>query len=187
MSGIDFGSVLLLALALSADCFAVALSGGMARRLPLRRLVRVPVFFGVFQGLMTLVGWLAGRSVVDYIAAYDHWLAFGLLLAIGLKMIRESFKGGDGRAGTDITRLWVLLTLAVATSIDALAVGLSLAFLQVNIAAASVTIGVTALIITVLGLLIGRRVGAIIGRRAELVGGAVLIIIGVRILLEHLL
>jgi putative Mn2+ efflux pump MntP len=187
VSGIGFGSLLVIALALSADCFAVALSGGLARQLPLRRLARVPVFFGLFQCGMTLAGWLAGRSVVDYIAAYDHWLAFALLLVIGLKMIWESFKGGEERAGTDITRLWVLLTLAVATSIDALAVGLSLAFLQVNIAAASATIGATAFIITVLGLLIGRRVGALVGRRAELVGGAVLIIIGVRILLEHLL
>lgn len=137
---------------------------------------------------MTVLGWLAGHTVVDFIAAFDHWLAFGLLLLIGGRMIWESFHEKDeGRARLDIARWPVLVTLSLATSIDALAVGLSFAFLNVNLTLASVTIGATAFAITIIGQLIGNKVGPLVGKRAEMVGGVVLIIIGVRILLEHML
>jgi putative Mn2+ efflux pump MntP len=134
---------------------------------------------------MLVLGWLAGLTVIEYISAYDHWLAFGLLLFVGGRMLWELFHGGNGgRGSADITRGWLLLTLSVATSLDSLAVGLSLAFLEVNIAMASATIGVVAFLVTYWS---GKKAGALAGERAELVGGVVLIIIGLRILLEHLL
>ncbi len=136
---------------------------------------------------MPFLGWLAGRTVVDLVAGYDHWVAFVLLAVIGSRMIWESLRSKDGRAaGTDITKGIVLLTLAVATSIDALAVGLSLAFLEVNIVLAGSTIGVVAFMATAIGFLLGRKAGKLIGRRAEAIGGIILIGIGLRILLAHI-
>jgi putative Mn2+ efflux pump MntP len=189
MSGTDFSSILVIAFGLSADCFAVALSGGMARKsFSLPPALRVAFSFGFFQAAMSVLGWLAGRTVIAYISAYDHWLAFGLLLFVGGRMLWESFHDKDGRReGADITRGLLLFTLSLATSIDALAVGLSFAFLEMNIALAGATIGVVALLVTLGGFWLGRRLGSLAGRRAELVGGLVLIAIGVRILLEHLL
>jgi putative Mn2+ efflux pump MntP len=185
----DFPSLLVIAISLSADCFAVALSSGITRRkLSFARLSPLPLLFGTFQSFMCVMGWLAGRSVVEYISSYDHWIAFGLLFFIGARMIWSSLRDHEvDSAGKNLSRWWVLLLLAVATSIDSLAVGLSFAFLDVDILVASITIGLTALVITLIGVLIGKRVGALFGERAETVGGVILIIIGLRILLEHLL
>jgi len=189
VTGIDFPSLLVIAVSLSADCFAVALSSSISRKDPaFLRLLRLPLLFGIFQAMMAFFGWLAGRTVVDLIAAYDHWVAFGLLLIIGARMIWESFRGKEeSRAGRDISSWLVLIVLSVATSIDALAVGLSFAFLEVNITVAVITIGITAFIITVIGSLLGKKLGALVGERAETIGGVILIIIGLKILLEHLL
>ena len=189
MSETGFFSILLIGLGLAADCFAVSLASSITlKKVPVNLVARVSLAFGIFQGGMVVLGWLAGSSVIDYIAAYDHWLAFGLLAIIGGHMLWESRSNDEEKEGrkTDISRWPVLLTLAVATSIDALAVGLSFAFLQVNLAMASVTIGVTSLVITVIGLYLGNRVGRLVGKRAEIIGGLVLIGIGIRILIEHL-
>jgi putative Mn2+ efflux pump MntP len=149
---------------------------------------RTALTFGVVQALMLVAGWLAGRTVVDLISAYDHWFAFGLLIFVGGRMLWESRRsGGEGRKSTDITRGLLLLTLAVATSIDALAVGLSFAFLQVNIALAGYTVGVVTFLVVTSGFLLGRKVGGIIGKRAETIGGIILMLIGLRILLTDLL
>jgi putative Mn2+ efflux pump MntP len=189
MAGTDFPSILVIAISLSADCFAVALSSGISRQsFSFLQSVRLPLLFGVFQSFMSVMGWLAGRSVVDFISDYDHWVAFGLLTIIGTRMIWQSFHDRDeDRVKRNLASWFILVTLAIATSIDSLAVGLSFALLDVNITLASITIGVTALIITLIGMLIGKKVGALVGERAETVGGAILIIIGLRILLEHLL
>jgi putative Mn2+ efflux pump MntP len=189
MSGIDFPYLLVIAISLSADCFAVALSSSISRKSSsLLQLLRLSLLFGIFQSLMAFLGWLAGRTVVDFISAFDHWVAFGLLLFIGARMIWQSFRGGEeGGFGRNMAGWPVLITLSIATSIDALAVGLSFAFLQVNIAMAVITIGITALVITIIGSLLGKKVGALVGERAETIGGVILIIIGLRILLEHLL
>lgn len=189
MNEIDILSIILIALGDSADCFAVAVSSSIAMKTLSRiQVLRVSLSFGIFQAVMTILGWLAGRTIVDFIAGFDHWLAFLLLAGIGGKMIWESFHADDGSdKKTDITRGLVLLTLSLATSIDALAVGLSFAFLDINIALASGTIGTMTLIITAIGFLIGRRAGKLAGERAELVGGIVLIAIGLRILITHLL
>jgi len=189
MSGADFLSVLFIALGLSADCFAVALSGSIAQgKTSAAPLFRLSSAFGGFQALMCILGWLAGQTVVNFIAEYDHWVAFGLLAIIGGRMLWEAFHDADEHEkSADITRGLLLLTVSVATSIDSLAVGLSFAFLQVNIWLASLTIGITAFTITALGFLVGRKAGQLMGKRAEAVGGIILILIGLRILIEHLL
>jgi len=185
----NFLSVLLIALGLSADCFAVAVSASvfMTAVSPLQ-ILRTSFAFGLFQAVMPILGWLAGRTVVDLIAEYDHWVAFVLLVAIGGRMIWESFHSrGSKHEQIDITKGFILLTLSVATSIDALAVGLSFAFLRVDIALASLTIGITAFVVTAIGFFLGRKAGNLIGRRAEAIGGMILIGIGLRIILAHML
>jgi putative Mn2+ efflux pump MntP len=137
---------------------------------------------------MPVFGWLAGRAIVDQVATYDHWVAFALLAAIGSRMIWGSLHSKhDHSDATDITKAFPLLALSVATSIDALAVGLTFAFLEVNLALASSTIGVVAFIVTIIGFLVGKKVGELFGKRAEAIGGIVLIGIGLRILLTHML
>jgi manganese efflux pump family protein len=184
-----FLSILIIAVSLSADCFAVAVSASIAnKKLSAWLGLRIALFFGVFQAAMTLIGWWAGSYIFELISGFDHWIAFGLLAFVGGKMIWETFHEKDGEESKgDIMRLWYLATLAVATSLDALAVGLSFAFLQVNLAMASATIGIVAFIITLVGFYLGKKLGALIGKRAELIGGIILIIIGLRILFEHLL
>ncbi len=137
---------------------------------------------------MPALGWLAGMTVQPWIAAYDHWIAFVLLAFIGCKMIHEALAGHDEeKDGRDPTRGWSLVMLSVATSIDALAVGLSLAMLQVSVWFPSLVIGVVAGILTVAGMLLGRRISGIWGQRVEIFGGVALCAIGLKILVEHTL
>ncbi len=184
----DLVSLVLVALGLSADCFAVALSTSLASRgISWSVVLRTGLAFGLFQFLMPLLGWLAGRTIVDIIASYDHWVVFGILAIVGGRMVREGLNRGDhGAEKVEIARLHILLTLAVATSIDALAVGLSSAFLKISILSASSLIGAVAFLITVAGFILGKRAGKIDGKTAKLVGGLILIGIGVRILVSHL-
>lgn len=185
----EFLSIFLIALGLAADCFAVAFSGSISLRfLSFLQVFRVSLSFGIFQALMPVLGWFAGRTVVELIEGYDHWVAFILLALVGSRMIWESFRSRESRReNTDITRGFLLLTLSVATSIDALAVGLAFAFMKINIVVASSTIGAVAFVTTAVGFLVGRKASHLFGRRAEAVGGLILIGIGIRILLEHIL
>jgi manganese efflux pump family protein len=185
----DLISILLIAFGLSADCFAVALSGGISnRKQSWLKIFRVALAFGFFQALMPALGWLAGRTVIDLISGFDHWIAFGLLGFVGGRMIWESFHHSDEKKkDADISKGWLLLTLAIATSIDALAVGLSLAFVNISIALACPVIGAVAFGMTVLGFMVGRKAGALMGKRAEAIGGIILIAIAIRILLSHLM
>ncbi|MDO8716570.1 MAG: manganese efflux pump MntP family protein [Dehalococcoidales bacterium] len=185
----DLLSIIFIALSLSADCFAVALSGSAAMgKLSRLQVVRTSLAFGLAQFLMPVIGWLAGRTIVQIISAYDHWVAFGLLAFVGGRMIWESLKGEDERKeGTDITRGFLLLTLAVATSIDALAVGLSFALLEIGITQASLIIGLVAFSVTALGFWLGRKAGDLLGNRAKLAGGVILIGIGLRILITDIM
>lgn len=189
MSSVDLLSIIGIAFGLSADCFAVALSASIvSSNLSRLQVLRASFSFGLFQAIMTALGWLLGRTVVDFIADYDHWVAFALLAFIGGRMIWESFHSKDNhQKNIDITKGWLLLTLSIATSIDALAVGLSFAFLQVNIAIASAIIGIIAFLITIVAFLVGNRAGILFGKRAEIIGGVILILIGIRIVVEHLL
>jgi putative Mn2+ efflux pump MntP len=189
MNGSDILSIVFIAIGLSADCFAVSLSAGVSGRNYSRMAVfRTALSFGVFQALMPVLGWLAGRTVVEVIADYDHWVAFILLVVISGRMLWESF-GHERRSSkeTDITRGFMLLTLSLATSIDALAVGLSFAFLKVDIALASTVIGVVAFFVTLTGFILGRKVSGLFGRWAGVAGAVILLAIALRILLSHLL
>lgn len=185
----DLLSLLFIAFGLSADCFAVALSGSISLQVvSYRQIFRTAFAFGLFQALMPVLGWFAGRTVVEIIAAYDHWLAFTLLAIVGGRMIWEAVRSKDSHSeGTDITKGITLLTLSVATSIDALAVGLSFAFLEIDIRIASLIIGLVAFCVTAIGFALGRKAGGLLGRRAKFAGGVILIGIGLRILLTHIL
>jgi manganese efflux pump family protein len=189
---IDFAgiiSIVLIAIGLAADCFAVALGASIANCSYARgQVLRVAVAFGLAQAMMPVLGWLAGKTIVDLIAPYDHWVAFGLLAFVSGRMFWESLHHEhDEQKKTDITRGMALLVLSVATSIDALAVGLSFAFLDVNIAIASPIIGVIAFSATAIGFILGRRAARYAGRWAEIGGAVILLAIAVRILLSHLL
>ena len=177
---------LALALGLAMDAFAVSVAAGIQiTALNSRHVARLALSFGFFQFFMPVVGWLAGRSLSKWLEAVDHWVAFGLLVLIGGKMLWESFRPANDPA-QDPTRGWTLLILSVATSIDALAVGLSLAFLEVSIWLPSLTIGVVAAVLSALGAIFGSRLGRRFGVWAERFGGLVLIGIGVKIVLDHL-
>jgi putative Mn2+ efflux pump MntP len=185
----DWITLIGIAVALAMDAFAVALGAGLAlSRITGRHLFRLGFHFGLFQAMMPILGWLAGMTVQRWISAYDHWLAFGLLGFVGAKMIWEAIREEDEEASpTDPTRGVTLVLLSVATSIDALAVGLSLAMIGVSIWMPSLVIGLVAGAFTVTGMLLGRRLGGIWGRRVEVFGGLVLCGIGIRILVEHTL
>ncbi len=178
-----------IAVALAMDAFAVAIASGL-RLGPLkgRQVFRMSFHFGFFQMAMPIVGWLAGFRVQRYIAAADHWVAFGLLGLIGGKMVYEALRHEEEEPKRDDpTKGWTLIALSIATSIDALAVGLSLAMLGVSIWVPSLVIGLVCAAFTLTGMLIGWRIGHAWSRRAELVGGLVLIGIGVNIVIQHLL
>jgi len=185
----DIASLFLLALALSVDCFAVAVGGSLSmRRLYWRQILRVATVFGLFQAGMLVVGWLSGYTIAGFIEGYDHWVAFGLLVLVGVRIIRESLESDrDGATQTDITRGKALVFLSIATSIDSLAVGLGLGFVDGQLLLAALLIGGVTFAITVIGFMVGNRLGLAMGRWAGLVGGVVLIGIGFRILLPELL
>jgi len=177
-----------IAVALAMDAFAVAIAAGLQLR-PLQggHVFRLSFHFGLFQAVMPIIGWAAGSTVQRYIRAYDHWVALALLGFIGGKMIYEALRGEEERAAADPTRGWTLVGLSFATSIDALAVGLSLAMLEVSIWLPALVIGLVCAAFTAVGMLIGWRVGRRWSRRVELLGGLVLIGIGVKIVFEHVL
>ncbi len=185
----EFLSIFLIAIGLSADCFAVALSGGISQKNhSWPRRLRVSISFGLFQALMPVLGWLAGRTVVEFIADYGYWVAFVLLAIVSGRMLWGAFRPEhDQDKEIDITKGFMLITLSIATSIDALAVGLSFSFLQVNIGVASLTIGVVAFLVTMIGFVVGKRASKVIGKRAEALGGIILLAIAFRILLSHIL
>ena len=179
--------ILALSVALAMDAFAVAVGAGCTvRRVTAGHYLRMAGAFGFFQFFMPVLGWFLGLSVRGWIESWDHWLAFLLLAWIGGNMLRDT-GGDDEDCACDPSRGRTLLVLAVATSIDALAVGLSFALLKMPVWGPSIIIGVVCAIITAAGLFLGRRLAAaaIFGRRAEMVGGLVLIGIGIKILIEH--
>jgi putative Mn2+ efflux pump MntP len=200
-------SILLVSLSLSLDAFAVSVGSGICSS-NLRRfhMLRAAFAFGLFQFLMPVIGWYLGNSFRSYIENFDHWIAFGLLAIIGIKMIIESRGeqslpceqennvvkiesacGNTSHNKFDVANLWTLIVLAVATSIDALAIGLSYSLLNQNIWLPAITIGVVTLIVCLLGFEFGKRIGKLFEKWAQIIGGTVLILIGTKILLEHLL
>lgn len=180
-------TIFLIAVGLSMDAFAVSIAGGLTmEKLRLKSILRIALFFGGFQAIMPLIGFSAGLSVREYITHFDHWIAFLLLLFVGTKMIHESFSAPGEEKKIDTENTATLLVLAIATSIDALAVGLSLSFLRVDIVFAAALIGITTFIICFAGVIIGKQTGHLLGNKIEILGGIILIGIGIKILVEHL-
>jgi len=183
-----------LALGLAMDAFAVSVVAGLTLpRVTSRHVFRMAFHFGLFQGFMPILGWLAGAKLNVYVAAFDHWLAFGLLSFIGGKMLLEAWAEERELARSDPTRGWMLVTLAVSTSIDAFAVGLSLALIGVSVWVPAIVIGAVALLCSGVGMvfshLMYRRVSRVfrhVGPVAETLGGLTLIAIGIRVLIAHL-
>lgn len=181
----SFGHILLLAVGLAMDATAVAAARGLATpRIRAKHVAIVAVFFGGAQALMPVLGWLVGSRLGPFVEAWDHWIAFALLAAIGGHMLWEA-RGSAAPAPADYS-LKVMTVLAVATSIDALAAGITLPMLNAPLPLAIATIGVTTAALSALGLFAGQRFGAALGRRLDLLGGVVLIGLGVKILVEHL-
>jgi len=183
----NFWEIFLIAVGLSMDAFAVALcAGGSGRVQGVRPALRLSFHFGLFQFLMPVLGWFAGTRLAHWVSAWDHWLAFGLLAFVGGRMIRESFQHGESSPCADPTRGMRMVSLSVATSLDALAVGLSLAMLRVDIWEPSVVIGLVTAGLSLLGIRLGSRLHGRLGKRMEMAGGVILILIGLRILWSHL-
>ncbi len=182
----SFWELLALSVGLAMDAFAVAICKGLSiRKLKLSQALCVGLWFGVFQALMPLAGWLLGSTFTGLIRSVDHWVAFALLAIIGGNMLREGLKGDEQDCDPSLG-FGVMLTLAVATSIDALAVGITFALVKVDIAPAVALIGVVTFAISAAGVKIGNLFGAKYKSRAEIFGAIVLILIGLKILLEHL-
>ncbi len=181
-----FVELFLLAVGLSMDAFAVSICKGLAmEKVTLKQMLIVGAWFGVFQALMPTIGYFLGATFQQYITAIDHWIAFFLLGLIGGNMIREAVSGEEETADASLG-FRTMLVLAVATSIDALAVGITFAFLIVNLLRAVLLIGVTTFLISLVGVKLGSIFGNRYQAKAELAGGIILILLGIKILLEHL-
>lgn len=180
--------LILLSVGLAMDAFAVAICKGLnMRRINYKNALILALFFGGFQALMPLIGWLLGKQFEQYITSVDHWIAFILLLIIGIQMIVEAFKKEDEKEeDADKLDLKEYFMLAVATSIDALAVGISLAFLNVSLVKSISFIGIITFVLSFAGVFIGNKFGVRFKKKAEIAGGVILILIALKILLEHL-
>lgn len=178
--------ILLIAIGVAMDAFAVSISKGLTlSRIELRHTLLAGIWFGGFQSLMPIIGYFIGISFSEIVGSIDHWIAFALLLIIGLNMIREAIWGEEERVNNDFG--WrTMLLMAIATSIDALAIGISMAFIGADIWMAAAVIGVVTFILSASGIYLGRVVGSHLGSKSGIIGGIVLIAIGIKILVEHL-
>ena len=184
----DIPTIFLIAVGLAMDSFSVSVTSGIymkSRRV--EDALKIGGFFGFFQAFMPLIGWLGVLTLTDIISGFDHWIAFFLLLLIGCKMIYEAASGKNKGLKSNALNGILLLTLSVATSIDALAVGISFAFLRFPIFLPIIIIGTVTFLLSFFGLYLGSQASKTFGEKIEIVGGGILIIIGVKILLEHLL
>ncbi len=182
-------SIIFIAVALAMDAFAVSIAAGVSLKfVSIRQKFRLSWHFGLFQALMPVIGWYCGLSISHHIEKYDHWVAFGLLSFVGLFMIKEFFSGDDtGKLKADPTRGYTLIILSISTSIDALAVGISMAMLKVTIIFPAIVIGLVATLFTLIGLELGSKIGvkSRLSPFAQLIGGIILLLIGLNILYEH--
>ncbi|MEK7993693.1 MAG: manganese efflux pump MntP family protein [Planctomycetota bacterium] len=180
--------IIVIAVGLAMDAFAVSVVSGSAyKQLHVKHALRMAAFFGGFQAFMPLIGSMAGLSLKEYITGCDHWIAFCLLSAVGAKMIYESFKIKSVEENLDPSNIFVLLALSVATSIDALVIGITLSFITSSIGVAVTIIGLITFVLSYLGVVIGKRFGHFFENKIEIVGGLILIAIGAKILIGHLL
>ena len=184
----EFVTIIIIAVSLAMDAFAVSVAAATShKQMPLARAIRMAAFFGVFQAVMPLIGYIGAVSLEKYITNFDHWIAFGLLFVIGAKMIWEALHQKTDEKQPDPTSIAILFVLAIATSIDALAVGITLPLFTDHIFAAAVIIGVITFALSLLGCEIGLKIGHFFENRIEIIAGLVLIAIGVKILVQHLL
>ena len=184
----DYLTIILTAVGLAMDCLAVSMSCGIVMQgFGKSDALKLGLAFGSFQALMFVLGWAGGSAFSGYIQGIDHWIAFGLLLVIGLKMIHEGLENDEECSNLDIRNMKVLLVLSVATSIDALAIGISYAMLDIQIAVPAIAIGLTSLGLAIAGGMLGGRLGEKFGKRMEIVGGLILVLLGIKILAEHLM
>jgi len=180
-------TILLIAVGLAMDAFAVSIvSGSLYKELKVRHALRMALFFGGFQAVMPIIGFLAGVGLKEYISASDHWIAFALLCFVGGKMIYEAFQIESAEKNRDPANLLVLLALSFATSIDALAVGITLSLLKAPLVLTVTVIGLVTFSLSYAGVSIGKRFGHFFESKIEIIGGVILIAIGVKILIEHL-
>lgn len=183
-----FTATVLLAFGMSMDAFAASIGKGATLHNPkFSEALRTGLIFGAVETLTPLIGWGMGILASKFVLEWNHWIAFVLLIFLGGRMIIEGIRGGSDEDETPLRRhsFWLLVTTAIATSLDAMAVGVGLAFLQVNIIATALAIGCATLIMSTLGMMIGRFIGPMLGKRAEILGGVVLIGIGIQILWTH--
>ncbi|MBS2097508.1 manganese efflux pump MntP [Carboxylicivirga linearis] len=184
----EFLSLLLLAVALAMDSFAVSITVGLSiKKIKFNPVGKVCLLFAFFQGIMPVIGWALGQSFADAISAYDHWVVFALLLFIGGKMLYEAFQYNESAPFVNAYNNKTITMLAIATSIDALAVGISFSLLNVDIVMPAIVIGIVTFIFSHLGIAIGWKLGSIFRNKMEIIGGILLIGIGIKILIEHLL
>jgi len=181
-------ATIFIALGLAADAFAVSVASGMAiEKVRISSALKIAIFFGSFQAIMPLIGWLGGLTLRGFIAGLDHWIAFGLLSFIGCRMIYESIRIESSPRKINPLNTYALLMLSVATSIDALAVGVSFAFLKIFVPVAIIVIGIVTFLLSFFGTFIGDRFGRFFERQIETAGGLILVGIGTKILVEHLI
>jgi putative Mn2+ efflux pump MntP len=184
MRGIDIITIILLAVGLSMDAFAVSISSGIILMRPtIYHALKIGLFFGGFQAVMPIIGWFLGLGFKGYFSSIANWIAFGLLSLIGIKMIYEAVYSKDKAVKTEPTRLFILLMLSIATSIDALVVGVGFALLSSSIVIPVIIIGIVTFMFSFTGVFLGKRLGELFGKKVEITGGLILIGIGVRILL----
>lgn len=183
----QFITLFLIGLGLSFDTLAVSVSTGlMVKRIMFLQAVRVAIILAIVQTLMPLFGWLGGTQIREYIIEFDHWIAFGLLFILGARMIYESFQDEEEYKEKDPLKFLALLSLGVASSIDALVVGFSFAFTGINIILSILIIGAVTFLVAMLGMLFGKTAGGKLGKKMEVLGGVILILIGTKILFQHL-
>lgn len=182
-------SLIFLALAMSTDAFVAAIGKGAGLQNPrIGEALKIGLLFGFIEALTPIVGWGIGQVATRFVSEWDHWIAFTLLAVLGLHMIYAGLKPPGSDTGAKVAKhsFWVLAVTAFATSIDAMAVGVGLAFVEVNILVAAMAIGLATLTMVTLGIMLGRVIGSVIGQKAEVVGGVILIIVGFSILYDHL-
>jgi putative Mn2+ efflux pump MntP len=179
--------IILLGISLAMDAFAVSICKGLSmKKINWKKAIIIGLYFGVFQALMPIVGYLLGSTFESFVTSIDHWIAFGLLVLIGGNMIKEGLQEEESENCNDNVDFKTMIVLAIATSIDALAVGITFAFLDVNMPIATSIIGIITFAVSIIGVKIGNKFGSKYENKAEITGGIILILIGLKILLEHL-
>ncbi|HUX53954.1 MAG TPA: manganese efflux pump MntP family protein [Williamwhitmania sp.] len=183
----EFSAIVLLAIGLSFDSFAVSVSSGLIKKeIQFFQAVRIALILAIFQGGFPLIGWFLGSKVKELIEPWDYWIAFLLLTVLGAKMVYEAFQSKEEREFNPL-HLQTMVGMAVATSIDALIVGVSFAIYNLNLSVTVITIGSVTFVASMLGILLGKKAVGVLGNRMEILGGLILFIIGLKILLEHVI